>query len=128
MGMDLYGNGIVASKKMLETKPNIVKGFVLASAKGWRDTIANPAAAIAVLKKQSPLTDEKLELEKLQWLIKNQVTTPESVADGMGGVRPVRIDKSVAMLSKAFELPGKPTKAAVYTNALLPAAAVRKLP
>ena len=52
--MDLYGNGIVASKKMLETKPNIVKGFVLASAKGWRDTIANPAAAIAAKKKLVP--------------------------------------------------------------------------
>ncbi len=128
MGMDLYGNGIVASKKMLETKPNIVKGFVLASAKGWRDAVANPAAAIAALKKQSPLTDEKLELEKLQWLIKNQITTPESATDGMGGVRAVRLDKSVAMLSKAFELPGKPTAADVYSNAFLPAAAIRKLP
>lgn len=46
----------------------------------------------------------------------------------MGGVRAVRIDKSVAMLSKAFELPGKPTMADVYTNAFLPAPAIRKLP
>ena len=128
IGMDQYGNGIVASKKMLETKPNLVKGFVAASAKGWRDAIANPAAAIAALKKQAPLADEKLELEKLLWLIKNQITTPESTADGMGGVRAARLDKSVAVLSKAFDLPGKPTSADVFTNAFLPSMASRKLP
>ncbi len=127
-GMDLYGNSIIASKKMLETKPAIVKGFVAAAAKGWRDAMANPAAAIAALKKQAPLVDEKLEMEKLQWLIKNQITTPESTADGMGGVRAARLDKSVATLSKAFDLPGKPTSADVYTNAFLPPIASRKLP
>lgn len=127
-GLDLYGNGIIASKKMLNTKPALVKGFVAASAKGWRDAIVNPAAAIAALKKQSPLVDEKLEMEKLQWLIKNQITTPESTADGMGGVRAARLDKSVVVLSKAFELPGKPTSADVFTNAFLPPPASRKLP
>ena len=127
-GMDLYGNGIIASKKMLETKPALVKGFVAASAKGWRDTLANPAAAIAALKKQAPLVDEKLELEKLQWLIKNQITTPESTADGVGGVRAARLDKSVAVLSKAFDLPGKPISADVFTNAYLPPLVSRKLP
>lgn len=127
-GMDLYGNGVIASKKMLETKPAIVKGFVAAAAKGWRDAVVNPAAAIAALKKQAPLVDEKLELEKLQWLIKNQITTPESKADGMGDVRAARLDKSVDMLSKAFNLPGKPTAADVFTNAFLPPAAGRMLP
>jgi NitT/TauT family transport system substrate-binding protein len=128
MGMDMYGNGILASKKMLETKPAAVKGFVAAAAKGWRDAVANPAAAIAALKKQAPLVDEKLELEKLQWLIKNQLVAAESTADGLGGIRPARMDKVVTMLSKAFDLPGKPTTADVFTNAYLPEAAVRKLP
>jgi NitT/TauT family transport system substrate-binding protein len=128
MGMDMYGNGIVASKKILETKPAAVKGFVAAAAKGWRDAVANPAAAIAALKKQAPLIDEKLELEKLQWLIKNQIVAPESTADGLGGIRAVRMDKAVTMLSKAFDLPGKPATADVFTNAYLPEAAVRKLP
>ncbi|APW40425.1 hypothetical protein RD110_02525 [Rhodoferax koreense] len=127
-GMDIYGNAIVASKKMVETKPGVVKGFVAASAKGWRDAIANPAAAIAALKKVNPLTNEQLELEKLQWLIKNQIVTAESKADGIGGVRKERLDKSVEVLSKAFELPGKSVGADIFSNAFLPAADVRKLP
>ena len=127
-GMNLYGNSIIASKKMLKTKPALVKGFVAASAKGWRDAVANPAAAIAALKKQAPLIDEKLEMEKLQWLIKNQITTAESAADGMGGVRAERLEKSVAVLAKAFDLPGKPKAADVFSSAYLPPLASRKLP
>ena len=127
VGMDIYGNAIVASKKVL-ADPATVKGFVNAVAKGWRDTIADPAAAIAALKKNAPLVDEKLETEKLRWLIKNQIVTAESKADGLGGVRKERLDKSVVLLTKAFELPSSPTAADIYTDAYLPPAAVRTLP
>ena len=127
-GLDIYGNGIIASKKILEANPKAVKGFVNATAKGWRDAIANPAAAIAALKKSAPLADEKLETEKLNWLIKNQIVTAESKADGLGGVRAARMEKAVDTLVKAFQLPGKVTQADVFTADYMPAADVRKLP
>ena len=127
-GLDIYGNSIIASKKILEGNPKAVKGFVNATAKGWKDAIANPAAAIAALKKAAPLADEKLETEKLQWLIKNQIVTAESKADGLGGVRGARMDKAIDTLSKAFALPGKVTQADVFNAEFLPAADVRKLP
>ena len=126
-GMDLYGNAIVASKKIL-ANPAVVKGFVNAVAKGWRDALANPQAAITALKKHSPLVDEALELEKLRWLIKNQIVTAESRADGLGGVRKDRIEKSVVVLTKAFQLPSTPSPADIITDAFLPAADIRKLP
>ena len=69
-GLNIYGNAILASKKLLESNPKAVRGFVAATAQGWRDAIANPAAAIAALKKRSALTDEKLETAKLEWLIR----------------------------------------------------------
>jgi len=127
-GLDIYGNGIIASKKILDSNPKAVKGFVAATARGWKDAIANPAAAIAALKKVAPLADEKLETEKLQWLIKNQIVTAESKADGLGGVRGPRMEKAIDTLSKAFQLPGKVTQADVITVEYLPAADVRKLP
>ncbi len=127
-GLDIYGNAIVVSKKMLDANPKVVKGFVTASAKGWRDAVANPAAAIAALKKRNPLVDEKLETEKLQWLIKNQIVTAESKADGLGGVRADRMTRAVDTLSKAFGLPGQPKPADVFTAEFLPPADIRKLP
>jgi NitT/TauT family transport system substrate-binding protein len=128
VGLDIYGNALVASKKVLEANPAAVKGFVAASAKGWRDAIANPAAAIAALKKKVPLIDEKIETDKLLWLIKNQIVTAESKADGLGGVRAARLDKSISTLTDAFKLPTKPVAADIFSPAFLPAAAVRKLP
>jgi len=58
VGLNIYGNAIMASAKILAGNPKAVRGFVAASAKGWRDSIANPTAAIAALKKQSSLIDE----------------------------------------------------------------------
>ncbi len=128
VGLNLYGNAIVASKKVLAANPKAVAAFVAASAKGWRDAVANPAAAIAALKKRSSLVDEKLETAKLDWLIKNQLTTDESKTDGLGGVRMDRLANSLETVSKAFGLAKVMTPADVYTAEFLPAADVRQLP
>jgi len=127
-GLDIYGNTLFASKKVLEANPKAVRGFVNASAKGWRDAVANPAAAVAALKKRAPLVDEKLETEKLQWLIKNQLSTAESKADGLGGVRAQRFQNALDTVAAAFELPAKPKASDVFSAEFMPAAEVRKLP
>jgi NitT/TauT family transport system substrate-binding protein len=127
-GLNIYGNAILASRKLLESNPKAVRGFVAATAKGWRDAIANPAAAIAALKKRSSLADEKLETAKLEWLIKNQLVTDESKADGLGGVRGERLTSSLDVVLKAFGLPKVMTPAEVWTGDYLPDAAIRKLP
>jgi len=127
-GLNIYGNAIMASKKILASNPDAVRGFVLATAKGWRDAIKEPAAAIAALKRKSSLTDEKLELAKLEWLIKNQLVTEESKADGLGGVRNDRFAESLKTVATAFGLPAIPVPADVYTAKFLPDMAIRKLP
>ncbi len=127
-GLNIYGNAILVSKKILDGKPDVVRGFVAASAKGWRDAIASPVDAIAALKKRSSLTDEKLELAKLDWLIKNQLVTPESRQDGLGGVRADRLAASLTTVGSAFELATTPESAEVFTAEFLPDAAIRKLP
>jgi NitT/TauT family transport system substrate-binding protein len=127
-GLNIYGNAILASKKILDTNPKAVRGFVAATAKGWRDAIANPAAAIAALKKRSSLVDDKLELAKLEWLIKNQLVTDESKADGLGGVRADRFATSLTTVGAAFELAKVPAPGEVFTAEYLPDASTRKLP
>ena len=126
-GMDLYGNAILASKKVMTERPAVVKGFLKATAKGWQDAIKDPKAAIAALKKHSSLVNEAVETEKLDWLIKNQITTAESKADGIGNVRAERFGKSVTTVAAAFGL--KDVKPAdVFDASYLPDASLRKLP
>lgn len=126
-GLNIYGNALLASRKMLTTNPDAVRRFVNATAKGWRDAIKDPAAATAALKKQSSLIDEKLEQARLKWLIKSQLATPESQEDGLGGVRAARFSESIATVATAFGFSPIPTPADIYTDKFLPDTAVRKL-
>jgi NitT/TauT family transport system substrate-binding protein len=127
-GLNIYGNAILASKKILATNPEAVKGFVAATAKGWRDAIREPRAATAALKKRSSLIDEKLETAKLEWLIKNQLVTDESNTDGLGSVRADRFAGSLKTVATAFGLPSVPAPADVFTAKFLPDMTIRKLP
>ena len=49
-GVKLYGNAIIASPKLIKENPAAVKAFLQAFAKGMKDVIAKPAAAIEDVK------------------------------------------------------------------------------
>lgn len=127
-GLDLYGNAILVSHKMRTDNPEAVKRFVAVTARAWQAAVADPDAATAALIKQAPLVNAKLEGDKLRWLIKNQLVTPESRADGMGGVRPARLAAAVATVSATYGLADAPKPADIFDPAFLPAAELRKLP
>src|SRR5260221_259350 len=46
-GVKLYGNAIIASPKLIKENPAAIKAFLQAFAKGAKEVIANPGAAIA---------------------------------------------------------------------------------
>jgi NitT/TauT family transport system substrate-binding protein len=127
-GLDLYGNGIIVSEKLRTQSPDVVKSFVAVSAKAWQSAAADPKGAIAALKAHTPLIDADLEEQKLRWLIKNQLTSPESLADGLGGVHTDRLASALTKLTPAYGLASIPTPADVYDGSFLPSAELRKLP
>lgn len=128
VGLDLYGNGILVGKKLRTEKPDVVKRFVAVTARAWQAAIADPAAAIAALKEHAPLIDAALEEEKLRWLIKNQLVTPESRKDGLGGVRTERLASTLAIVAKTLGFPSVPTPQEVFDASFLPAANLRAVP
>jgi NitT/TauT family transport system substrate-binding protein len=127
-GLDLYGNGIMVSQKLRTENPDAVKRFLAVTARAWQAAIADPPAAIAALQKHSPLINPALELPKLQWLIKNQLVTDESKADGLGGVRPARLAKALETLAATYKLPVTLKPEDVFDPSFLPSADLRKLP
>ncbi|MBL6615685.1 MAG: ABC transporter substrate-binding protein, partial [Reyranella sp.] len=88
-GMDVYANGIVVSADMAKDE-KAVKGFIVATLKGWKDVIANPKVGIAAAKKRDPLIDEALEMRRLMMSLEQNVLTPYVKANGMGDVQPER--------------------------------------
>ena len=127
IGLPLYSNAIIASRKMIDSNPDVVKRFLQATSQGWQATIVDPAAAIAALQKKESLIDPKLELERISWVIHKQVVTDESRKLGMGAVDPVRLASSIQIVKDGFELPAAPPSGLVFNASFLPDMEFRKI-
>src|SRR5690606_1843675 len=95
--------------------PEAIKGFNRATAKAWKEVIADPQVGIAAAKKRDPLIDEKAETERLHMSLANNIVTPYVKANGMGNVDKARLDRSLAQLSQALGLKATPKAEDVFT-------------
>src|SRR5712691_8156084 len=48
-GLDLYGNGIIASDSLIKSNPDLIRRFVTATMLGLKDAIANPQEAGTIM-------------------------------------------------------------------------------
>ncbi|EKV28677.1 putative periplasmic-binding protein [Caenispirillum salinarum AK4] len=119
-GLDLYGNGLIASPALMEENPEAVTGFLRAVVKGWQDVIADPEAGIDAVKERDPLIDEALELDRLMMAIENNVLTEEVKTQGMGGIDEARMQKAIDQVTYAFGIEDKPAVSDVFTSEFLP--------
>ena len=85
-GLPLYGNAIMAPPGFLQRNPEAAKGFVRAFIRGLKDSITDPDAAIAAIKKRDPLLNEAVEKDRLLLALRSNVLTAEVARDGFGGV------------------------------------------
>jgi len=105
----------------------VIAGLARACARGWHDAITNPQAVIASLAKAEPLAKADIELERLNWLIKNQIRSADVEAGGLGTLNPAKLARGIDQVAEAFGLPAKPAIGDIYTEAYLPPVDVRKL-
>lgn len=125
-GLPLYGNAMIASRKLIESNPEAVRAAVDACAKAWRDSVRNPKVAIDALVKRDPLAKADLELERLTLLVKNQVITPVTQAKGIGAVDVNRLDRHIKLISEGYKLQRQPSRSDIYDDRFLPPLADRK--
>lgn len=126
-GMDFYGNGMIASPKMVAERPELLKGFVRATMKGLQDMLKNPASAIAAVVKRDPLVDTAIETERLKIAVTQNIVTANTRKNGMGDVDPVRLGRSIDQVAASVTMPRKPAPADIFTNAFLPAREARSV-
>jgi NitT/TauT family transport system substrate-binding protein len=119
-GLDVYGNAILANPAFLQAKPDAVKAFVRAAARGWRDAIADPKAAMVSLGKHNTLAKLDIEGERLAWLGSHQIVTPVTLKDGIGAYDRDRLAQNIAQVGKAFGLTRTPELAEIYDDRFLP--------
>ena len=83
-GVKLYGNAVIASPKILKENRAAVKAFLQSFAKGVKDVIANPAAAIEDVKARDGIVNVELETRHLKLAIDTVINSPNARAEGFG--------------------------------------------
>lgn len=116
---DLYGNAIITRNDLAKDHPDQVKKFTAALLKGLQDTINDPAAAAATLKKYVPKTD--LEVATAELKLMKPYVKPDDFNGALGEVDPGRVERVIAALVDAKQVqPGTITPADVVNDALAP--------
>ncbi len=126
-GVDVLSNSILVSTEMAERRPQVVAGLVRAITRGWIEAIRDPRAAVQHIARREALLDPALETERLQWVIDNQIRTPEALANGIGHVEPERLNRAIGIVAQGFSLPRVPAASEILDTRFLPAAALRRI-
>lgn len=70
-GVNLLGNGYIVSTSTLAEKPQLVQGFLRATLRGWKDTIADQKAGVAALMTAFPDTNRQYIELGLPWVFEH---------------------------------------------------------
>ena len=119
-GVALYGNAVIVNTDFAKANPEAVTGFLRAVAKGWKDTIADPAMAIDSLIARNPAADPALETERLALAIRDNVLTDWVKANGMGNVDPARFAKALEQTKTVYTFTNEPDAALYFDASYLP--------
>jgi NitT/TauT family transport system substrate-binding protein len=119
-GMDLYSNGIIVSKKLVNENPQAVRGLVRAINKGVIDAIKEPDAAVATVAKREALIKIPVERERLDATLREEMNHPEIAKIGLGNVDMARLKKSIGILVEAYGLSRTPAVEEIFTPAFMP--------
>ena len=122
-GVKLYGNVIIASPKMLKENPAAVKAFLSAFAKGMKDVIGNPAAAVNDVKARDGIINVELETRRLKLAIDTAINSANARAEGFGEVSAPRLSLMASQVSDAFSTKTRVNPDTVWSGAFLPAKA-----
>lgn len=119
-GVALYGNAVIVNTDFAAANPAAVTGFLRATAKGWKEAIAAPEAAVAALVAKNPAADAALETKRLNLSIAGNVLTDYVREHGLGGVDEARFAKAIEQLATTYAFKTKPTMADVFDASFLP--------
>ena len=124
-GLNVYGNSILSSQAMLRNKPDVVRKFVAASTRAWRETVANPGAAVDALTKHATLVERPTEIDRIKFLAAHEIVTPRTREQGLGSCDPTQLADNLKVVAEGFALAKVPTAAEIWNGSFLPPIADR---
>jgi NitT/TauT family transport system substrate-binding protein len=126
-GVKLYGNVIIASEEFIKKRPEAVKAFLRAFSKAAKQVIADPKAAIAVVKERDGIINSELEERRLRLAIQSSIATPDARAEGFGSVNPPRLALMASQVADAYTTKGRINPDVIWNPSFLPSAEERNI-
>lgn len=126
-GLDTYSSCFIASRRVAEQNPQAMKGCVAALYRGLVEYYRDPMPALKVLATVEPLTDVKIEHERIELHKKVAPFTDLWLKSGVSSIDPARLETTIRTAEQVYNLPKGITKEQVYTDAYLPPASKRMI-
>ncbi len=73
------------------------------------------------------LIERDNEIERLNWVIANQIVNDHTRAIGLGSIDPGRLGRAIDQVAGAMQLPRKPAVEDLWTDRYLPPLADRRI-
>lgn len=114
-GLDLYGLSYIVHRDLAKTNPDLIRRFLRATYKGWRDMEQRPQEGIDALVSEVAGLDRDVYVDMSGYVLKLAVTD-RSRRDGIGWIDPAIMQKTVDLTFAGGGM-GKPlTASQVFTN------------
>lgn len=124
-GLDIYANSIGVKEEFLKSNPEVVRGFVRAALRGWKDALANPEEAARIQSQYLKALDPAVIVEELQ-ILKRIAVTPEVVQNGFGTISRDKLRRTVSFISQNIDIVGgAPNADRLFVDGFLPSPAIK---
>jgi NitT/TauT family transport system substrate-binding protein len=120
LGLEIYANSIGVHEDYLKKNPDVVRKFVRAALRGWKDTFDNPQEAAKIQLQYVKALDPQIIVEEID-ILRRIAITPEVQKNGLGTITLDRMKKTVDFINQNIEVPGeKLTAEKIYAPGYLP--------
>lgn len=119
-GVELYGNVIMASPRLMEENPAAIEGFLRAFLKGVRSVVENPDEGAGFVVKYNDVARREVERDRLVMTLENNIVTDEVRELGFGDIEEERFERAMEQIGLTFNFSNRPTMDDVFTSAFLP--------
>jgi len=119
-GCEAYGFAVIVNPAFADAQGEAVKRFVRALIAGTNLTIRDEGHAIDEVLTQMDEGSRDLELARLHAVLRDNIQTEEVWRNGLGGVDPARLERSIDQVGEDFKLAHRPSAADIFDDRFLP--------
>ena len=120
LGLEIYANSIGVHEDFLKKNPDVVKKFVRAALRGWKDTFDNPQEAAKIQLQYVKALDPQIIVEEIE-ILKRVAISDDVLKNGFGFVSVDRMKNTFDFINKNIDVVGdRLTAEQIYVPGFLP--------